>query len=374
MDNDVAGSHLAIEHSKDNGACGIHQRVRQRPKLQSLMTLQAWVDGEHEDAVIVHNSTARVFTVRLVDGERSLMKSAYKRIQDAHPFMKMVTQTVEKGVNAVSGERDASAPPVIVIEPTNVGVVPLPPSLDQEGEQQNFALDFAYGMGDHVERSIGRMPVKTGSALSFLCLNRELHINNQESLSVPPGLPEQAQRENDIDVESVVASAVDKVPECTPNTSSSVAVSSSDSDTQHGVASDKDMKQKSTDPISTQDTGPDDFGEATHQWEPNDINTCGEKRIEVANRDFAPVTFRFYRGARMTGHMFDTPFLVANLAPGEEQVLIIPSPEVGTGTESRDESQDFDGDALFEIEVQNSTGKFLCNARGGQVITHEGCL
>jgi len=43
-----------------------------------------------------------------------------------------------------------------------------------------FDLDFAYGMGRNVERSIGRVRAKPGSAVSFICLDRELHINNSE--------------------------------------------------------------------------------------------------------------------------------------------------------------------------------------------------
>jgi len=180
LESDLAGRHLAVEHQKTSGADGPYRRFDQRPKVQSLKMLQAWVEGGHDEVALVHNATARVLTVRLVNGEVSLMQSAYKKIQDAHPFMNLVTKTVESGITAVAGA--GVELPVVVIEPTDLAVVRLPGEAlaIEESERRIFDLDFAYGMGRNVERSIGRVRAKPGSAVSFICLDRELHINNSE--------------------------------------------------------------------------------------------------------------------------------------------------------------------------------------------------
>jgi len=110
------------------------------------------------------------------------MKKAYQNLQDAHPFMKMVTSGVESGIQAIRSINTTA--PSQVIEPTDVGVLTFPESALASAVEGDYLLDieFAYGKEDSAERPIGRARAKPGSALAFVNLDRDVHINNQASI------------------------------------------------------------------------------------------------------------------------------------------------------------------------------------------------
>lgn len=489
LEHDAAGRHMAVEHPRRDGPEAPHRRFRQWPRPHSVRLLREWTDGMRDTFTLVHNATARLLTVRLLDSEGSLWRGAYTRIQQAHPFVRVVTAAVEMGFGAAGGSAVAGGntdPSVMVVEPTCVIAMPVP---DDDGRR--FDLEFAYGAGSYVERAIGRTPAKLGCAFSFVCLDHEVHINNQTVLcegTVEPGdyagfedwerpggwSPRQASWQHALPVGALVEGPCDPAgrdlgaPPAASSSASpadlsfwtspymsptSLAVCSSPQvglDDGTSVAGDvavatgaavgpphstdvvmdayegtspsmmggrstsrepriagtsEDGAQHAITPadavlVGTEgvdDTGhePDSCGAAVGDGEGASTSTDAlpvaaeegqrdDMTVEVVNHDFAPVTVRFFAGARAIGHIFEQPLLAETVEAGARKTLVVPpaavpgtsSAAVATTAVGHRESDDWEGFivAPFEAEVQSSTKKTLCNVRSGQVLTFEGVL
>ncbi|CAK0831577.1 unnamed protein product [Prorocentrum cordatum] len=202
LEDDAAGRHVAVEHSKDSGAEGPLQRFGQRPGARAAALLQEWAAGGHGDSVLVHNATARRVTVKLLDREEGMAARTYSKMQRAHPMVRVVS----KAISGFVGDEATAAALLLEVAPADVEALRLPsgpggggaPAGDGAGagrpggcevgaaaggeaSPQAFDLEFAYGAAGQTESAVGRFPVHAGSAISFVCLNREVLINNVDA-------------------------------------------------------------------------------------------------------------------------------------------------------------------------------------------------
>eukprot|EP00929_Paragymnodinium_shiwhaense_P104799 TRINITY_DN69511_c0_g1_i1.p1 TRINITY_DN69511_c0_g1~~TRINITY_DN69511_c0_g1_i1.p1 ORF type:complete len:1666 (-),score=379.17 TRINITY_DN69511_c0_g1_i1:83-5080(-) len=175
--DDVAGRHVVIEHSKENGADGLWKKFQQLPQPRSRRLLASWAESEDAKSVLVHNASARRLTVQLVDGEAGVMSRAYSTIKEAHPLVRILTKSVEKGISVVTGSEQQT---LLVIEPTCIAAIPLP--VEELGSDRTYDMVFAYGDEQHMERQVGSCSTRPGAAVSFVSLDNAVQINNSTAL------------------------------------------------------------------------------------------------------------------------------------------------------------------------------------------------
>ncbi|CAE7243139.1 unnamed protein product [Symbiodinium microadriaticum] len=203
LQGDSAGKHLVVEHSPgpDFDPFG---RFQQQPRPSALKLLANWTQepqdlldatsAQTSDAppsssesmpatasslqlqpgtVLVHNAASRMITVRVLDQGRNIAVWAYEKVQEAHPMVRLVSQAVVRGFGAVAGNtwQADSVEVAVAVPPADVAIVPLPSM-----EDSSFELEFTYGFGG--ERPLGRVPARAGMAVSFVCLDDEIHIDN----------------------------------------------------------------------------------------------------------------------------------------------------------------------------------------------------
>lgn len=190
LEGDSAGRHAIVEHPRENGPEAPLRRFRQRPTREARRLLGDWAEGRCENGLLVHNATARVITVRLLEGNEGLLKKAYAKLQQAHPYARWVASTVEHFLAGQEGNELML--PVVVVAPAGVAllqmtVVDTPTGLSgaeaaafRAAAEQPFEAEFAYGIGEHAERAVGRVLARRGGAASFVCLDHELHVDNGE--------------------------------------------------------------------------------------------------------------------------------------------------------------------------------------------------
>ncbi|CAJ1445416.1 unnamed protein product, partial [Effrenium voratum] len=358
LQGDSAGKHVVVEHPppSDDTSSDPFGRFRQRPRPSALRLLQGWAhqapapasaseepsareerasDGEEASpetgTVFVHNAASRMVTVRVLDQGRNIALRAYEKVQEAHPMVRLVSKAVAKGFGAVAGNSwTADSMPGVAIGPADAALLPLPMHQDS-----SFELEFAYGLLDSGERPLGRVPARTGMAVSFVCLDDEIHIDN---------LPEA-----EFSAETSTGSAED------------------------GVATAKDKAEAGAGSSHLAETEAPEAPEAR----------LHVSHIRASNKDAADVTFRFFHLGPMAptsgasagnhlGRLFHQPVLVTSLAPGEMRNVALEvrreeAEEEGRGAE--DSESEF-----FEIVVEAPTGSTVCNARDFQSISYEGGL
>lgn len=144
--------------------------------------------AEQETAtLLVHNAASRIITVRILDRGRNIALRAYEKVQEAHPMVRLVSQALVRGFGAVSGNT-WQAMPGVAIGPADLALLPLPAR-----EGSSYEIEFAYGLLDSSERPLGRVPARTGMAVSFVHLDDEIHVDNllrEEMLVAADELPQ----------------------------------------------------------------------------------------------------------------------------------------------------------------------------------------
>ncbi|CAE7669357.1 unnamed protein product [Symbiodinium pilosum] len=118
------------------------------------------------------------FLVRVLDQGRNIALWAYEKVQEAHPMVRLVSQAVVRGFGAVAGNTWQADPVevAVVVPPADATVLPLPSMEDPS----TLELEFTYGLGG--ERPLGRVPARAGMAVSFVCLDDEIHIDNIDKM------------------------------------------------------------------------------------------------------------------------------------------------------------------------------------------------
>jgi len=292
LEADVAGRHVVMEHNQAQGAEAPFAKFRQRPSQTSRRMFQEWADNRLTRCALIHNATARVMTVKLLDGADSILARTYARIQDAHPMMRWVTGAVERSLAYAAHNMECT------IEPTSVALLTFP-EVDPEPEQEHAAaegresahlaevpgapaplqVEFAYGAGQHRERPVGRVAVRAGTALSFVCLCEELRVDNSE---------------------------------------------------EHTESEQESSHREDGECEKARQTGDFTCGEPAEAHPCSSANELQDEAqstntVLVVNRDYAPITISFYGGSAHLGHFFDHPLLIVSLGPSEERTIALPA-------------------------------------------------
>lgn len=361
LEGDSAGKHLVVEHPLPDDLQQLNpfSRFRQRARHSAERLMKSWAASPavpdlpdldldqgteieaaqgpavspHETAtLLVHNAASRIITVRILDRGRNIALRAYEKVQEAHPMVRLVSQALVRGFGAVSGNT-WQAMPGVAIGPADLALLPLPA---REGSSYDgydgYEIEFAYGLLDSSERPLGRVPARTGMAVSFVHLDDEIHVDNllrEEMLVTADELPQASSHGQH-------SSTAEALPEVTSPSKDS-------------------LEPKCPPHISY---------------------------IRAANKDAVDLTLRFFHlgstlpsvsstpGAGNLGRLFRQPVLVASLAPGEERDLTL---EV-----SRREGGEPDGEAsdseFFEVVAETSASSTVCNVRDFQSISFEGGL
>lgn len=173
LESDVAGRHVLFEHPRSEGKLAL-ERFDQRPIPAAAALLEQWAAGKLQETVLLHNATARFMTVRLQCGDASFLSWSYSKLRQAHPFVRVATEALEKAVRSPPEEDQG-----LMLEPTGVVAITLPPLPPEMGPVR---VEFAYGTPAQRERPIGSCPVGPDRALSFVCLDRDVHVNNSEAM------------------------------------------------------------------------------------------------------------------------------------------------------------------------------------------------
>merc|ERR1719188_1063885 len=88
-----------------------------------------------------------------------------------------MVRIVSKALTGLVGEQSIA----FVVEPAQVAALPMPCRDSGEAHScESFELEFAYGTADETENPIGRFPCSAGRVISFVCLNREVLIDNPD--------------------------------------------------------------------------------------------------------------------------------------------------------------------------------------------------
>eukprot|EP00434_Breviolum_minutum_P025895 symbB.v1.2.022896.t1/scaffold2015.1/size92276/9 len=203
LEGDSAGKHLVVEHPvpEDLNQLNPFSRFRQHARHSAQRMMASWAGalpsspggGQEETAtLLVHNAASRIITVRILDRGRNIALRAYEKVQEAHPMVRLVSQALVRGFGAVSGNMSGTtwqAMPGVAIGPADLALLPLP----AQEEGSSYEIEFAYGLLDSSERPLGRVPARTGMAVSFVHLDDEIHVDNlqkEELLVTADELPE----------------------------------------------------------------------------------------------------------------------------------------------------------------------------------------
>mmetsp|Transcript_169189 Transcript_169189/g.543875 ORF Transcript_169189/g.543875 Transcript_169189/m.543875 type:complete len:1453 (+) Transcript_169189:87-4445(+) len=394
LEGDSAGRHAIVEHPRVAGAVAPMQRFRQRPTSEGARLLSEWADDRCGHSMLVHNATARVVTVRLMEGNEGLVKKAYVKIQQAHPYARWVASTVEKYVVDSYRRGNGDVPesaclPFVVVAPAGIARLPIF-FVEGEEEEQTLNAEFAYGMGDQAERAVGRISARRGCAVSFVCFDNEVRVDNREAAASSMTA---AAGEADAGADAAAGSSSgDGEGTCIGGEAASASAAAAapapaeEGDSVGGVASAALSVSADEDEV-VQAAGTE----------------VGGIEVEVKNNDFAQIKVSFYHPSTHI-RLFEKPALSASVAPGETQRLTVPArrpaSHVGTptgpGTRTAaaaaasaapaappaavsilvvEHTHAFDEHTLLEVEVVGASGKKCwCNVIGGQTLSYEGCL
>lgn len=409
LQGDSAGKHLVVEHSPgpDFDPFG---RFQQQARPSALKLLANWTQepqdvmdatsAQTSDAppsssegmpatasssqlqpgtVLVHNAASRMITVRVLDQGRNIAVWAYEKVQEAHPMVRLVSQAVVRGFGAVAGNtwQADSVEVAVAVPPADVAIVPLPSM-----EDSSFELEFTYGFGG--ERPLGRVPARAGMAVSFVCLDDEIHIDNIDQLE--PAATTGKHSDEQALVEPHQEDAADGAcPEPPPQQHAS-------SDDAGAVAAANGDDAKDAPPAGE---GTQEEAAAPNVAAP----VAAPSRVRVSmirasNKDAVEVTLRFFHlgagvGGSATHHFgrfFRKPVVVATVGPGEMRTIRLevrhdtPGPDgqlrdrsQGPETSASSDSSDSHGD-LFEVVAETAASSSVCNVRDLQFISYEGGL
>eukprot|EP00927_Polykrikos_kofoidii_P049690 TRINITY_DN43713_c0_g1_i1.p1 TRINITY_DN43713_c0_g1~~TRINITY_DN43713_c0_g1_i1.p1 ORF type:complete len:1369 (-),score=195.73 TRINITY_DN43713_c0_g1_i1:196-4302(-) len=191
LEDDPARRHVILQHPET------HTGMPLRPALQRLgselppnavAVLEEWESIDDGNSVLVHNACVQRITVTALAGEDGLATTAFSALSKAHPMIsqasKLFCRAGEDGgvtvpPNAVlllrlpetAGRDDRKAG----MTAAAIATTSPEPSAPESGVVR---LEFAYGPADHKGRPVGQARVRSGSALSFVCLDGGLHLSS----------------------------------------------------------------------------------------------------------------------------------------------------------------------------------------------------
>ncbi|CAE7571670.1 Rsph1 [Symbiodinium sp. CCMP2592] len=342
LQGDSAGKHLVVEHSPgpDFDPFG---RFQQQARPSALKLLANWTqdvldatsaqtsdpppsssEGMPASAsssqlqpgtVLVHNAASRMITVRVLDQGRNIAVWAYEKVQEAHPMVRLVSQAVVRGFGAVAGNtwQADSVEVAVAVPPADVAIVPLPSM-----EDSSFELEFTYGFGG--ERPLGRVPARAGMAVSFVCLDDEIHIDNIDQVEPTAATGKHSDEQASVEPHQEDAEE-GACPEPPPQQQAS-------SDDAGAVAAADGDDAKDAPPAAGEGT-PEEIAAPNVAAPVAAPSRVRVSMVRASNKDAVEVTLRFFHlgagvGGSATHHFgrfFRKPVVVATVGPGEMRTI-----------------------------------------------------